>query len=192
MCYQTSTQTHTDRQTGCAAQTALLHVLCRYLERQRYLTNLGKNSKCPTTFEEFCVHVVHTAPSRRPVSPQLSAPPTTGHTNAKPRSPAAPSNCGQHLPSPPPTESRRRRANTFSGSAPSCEQHITGTLHHTTPHRTSPHHSTLLGGAERVVSCSVALSSAAPPPTLEPGPANKPSLVKMHQQCASPLDSNPP
>lgn len=141
LCYQTSTQTHTDRQTGCAAQTALLHLLCRYLERQRYLTNLGKNSKCPTTFEEFCVHVVHTAPSRRPVSPQLSAPPTTGHTNATPRSPAAPSNCGQHLPSPPPTESRRRRANTFSGSAPSCEQHITGTLC-TTPHLTTPRHIT--------------------------------------------------
>ena len=64
--------------------------------------------------------------------------------------------------------------------------------HLTTPHLTAPHHTQHLGGAERVVSCSVALSSAAPPPTLEPGPANKPSLVKMHQQCASPLDSNPP
>ncbi len=134
--------THADRQTDCAwRMQGMLHLLCRYLERQRYMANLSNNSKHTTTFEDFCVHVVHTATTHRQVSPQLSAPPTTA--NAASISPAVPINSGQPLPSPPPV---RRRANTFSGSTSSREQHKTTphlgpqpTTHHTTPH-TTPHY----------------------------------------------------
>ena len=138
--------THADRQTDCAwRMRSMLHLLCRYLERQRYMTNLSNNSKHTTTFEDFCVHVVHTATTHRQVSPQLSAPPTTA--NAASRSPAVPMNSGQPLPSPPPVH--RRRANTFSGSTSSRKHrkttlHLTPhliphyTSHHTTPH-TTPH-----------------------------------------------------
>ena len=130
--------THADRQTDCAwRMRGMLHLLCRYLERQRYMTNLSNNSKHTTSFEDFCVHVVHTATTHRQVSPQLSAPPTTA--NAASRSPAVPINSGQPLPSPPPVH--RRRANTFSGST-SSRKHRKTTLHltpHLTPHHTSPH-----------------------------------------------------
>ena len=130
--------THADRQTDCAwRMRGMLHLLCRYLERQRYMTNLSNNSKHTTTFEDFCVHVVHTATTHRQVSPQLSAPSTTA--NAASKSPAVPINSGQPLPSPPPVH--RRRANTFSGST-SSRKHRKTTLHltpHLTPHYTSPH-----------------------------------------------------
>ena len=130
--------THADRQTDCAwRMRSMLHLLCRYLERQRYMTNLSNNSKHTTSFEDFCVHVVHTATTHRQVSPQLSAPPTTA--NAASRSPAVPMNSGQPLPSPPPVH--RRRANTFSGST-SSRKHRKTTLHltpHLIPHYTSHH-----------------------------------------------------